>query len=84
MAAANLCKTWVNTKFVVGGYTGHINVAGVPPGGYVEHDNDTQVTPDVVLGPIDHQGGYLPIRSMLREFSRKVSKTIDTVESQTS
>jgi len=74
--------TWTNTTFVVGGDGASMNITGVPPGGYIELDNDTKVTPDIVLGKISPSGGYLPIFSTLREFRRKVSNTIDAIEQQ--
>ncbi len=71
---------WIDTTFIVHGDTGHMNISGVPPGGYVEFENNAKVTPTIVLDKANPKGAYFNVLSMLREFFLKTRKTIDQID----
>jgi hypothetical protein len=73
-------STWLDNTFIVSGDTGHVNIAPIPAGGYVELENDATVTPDIVLGRINPEGGYIPILPMLRKLYRETAETLSSVE----
>lgn len=75
---------WIDTTFSIFSDTGNIVAANVPHGGYVETNDDTKVTPEIMLRDIDSVWGDIPAITTLHHLRDKVSRVIDFAEAEMS
>jgi hypothetical protein len=54
-------STFLDTTFIMGGSSPSMPITGIPSGGYVELDKEALVTPEIVLGKINADGGWQPV-----------------------